>query len=52
MIHKPNLYTQKAFAKLVKLTPARINQMVKEDNLPDNTRLINIKGGFIIEVKS
>lgn len=51
MIHKPNLYTQKAFADYVELTPARVNQMVKEDNLPDGTRLIKIKGGFIIEVK-
>lgn len=52
MIYKPKLFTQKAFADKLKCSPARVNQLIKEKNLPEYARAVKITGGVIIEIKN
>lgn len=50
-IYKNNIYTQVEYSKILGVTPARINQLIKNDELPTNTRIVKIKGATLIEVK-
>jgi DNA-binding XRE family transcriptional regulator len=50
-IYKKNIYTQAEYAKVIDLTPARVNQLIKDDELPDNTRILCITGATLIEIK-
>lgn len=48
---KPNIYTQSEYAKHIGKSQPRVNQMMKENNLPPNTRVLKINGAELIEVK-
>lgn len=50
-IYKKNIYTQVEYAKLINKTPARVNQMIKNNELPNNTRILRIQGATLIEIK-
>ena len=50
-IYKKNIYTQTEYAKKIGVSQPRINQMIKENNTPNGTRIIVIQGAELIEEK-